>query len=188
MEPKDAEIAQIARESKPFKQSVTPDVMDQADRDDAERVFGADFKPLTSDEATAWRARQKNVSPGRIVWFQAGVGLLFSLAAWAAGNAAAGWSAAWGALSVVFPAMLFARGLARSAATGSSGASLAQLMVWEAVKVVVTLVMLLASPRVVAQLSWPVLVGSFVVTMKMYWLVWWLHVRRPASLRRQTRN
>ena len=58
-------------------------------------------------------------------------------------------------------------------------------MIWEAAKVVVTLAMLLAAPRVVAQLSWLAMVASFVVTMKMYWVVWWLQSRRPAA---QSRN
>jgi ATP synthase protein I len=83
-------------------------------------------------------------------------------------------------LSVVVPALLFARALARRP-SAASGSALLRLMVWEAVKVVVTLAMLLASPRVVSQLSWPILVASFVVTMKMYGVGWWLLSRRRSS-------
>jgi ATP synthase protein I len=44
------------------------------------------------------------------------------------------------------------------------------LMVWELVKVVLTVVLLLAAPKVVSDLSWLALVAGFVVTMKVYWL------------------
>ncbi len=144
-----------------------------------------DFKPLTAEEADQWRARQTPVSPWHVVGVQSLAGVLASLVAWVGGGSAAhGWSAAWGALAVVVPAALFARGLSRgvrSGQPGQSGQALMRLMFWEAVKVLVTLAMLLVAPRVVPSLSWMALVASFVVTMKMYWLAWWLHARRRAG-------
>ncbi len=147
-------------------------------------VEGADpdFKPLTAEQAASWRARQAPVSLWHVVGVQSLVGVLASLLAWVwGGSAAHGWSAAWGALAVVVPALLFARGLSRSARSVQSGQALMRLMFWEAVKVLVTLAMLLVAPRVVPSLSWMALVASFVVTMKMYWLAWWLHARRRAG-------
>jgi ATP synthase protein I len=43
--------------------------------------------------------------------------------------------------------------------------------VWELVKVVLTVALLLVAPRVVVDLNWLALVAGFVVTIKMYWLV-----------------
>lgn len=154
---------------------------ERAEAQEADGGFGPDFKPLTAEEAARWRARQVQASPWHVVGIQAVAGVLVALAAGLLGGSAAhGWSAAWGAWSVVLPAMLFARGLRRSSSAAGAGAALLQLMVWEAVKVVVTLALLLASPRVVSQLSWPALLVGFVVTMKMYGLVWWLQSRRRA--------
>ena len=159
------------------------DTKARAEREEeATEGFGPDFKPLSAEEAQRWRARQAPLSVWRVVGGQALAGVLVTLVAWLwSGSIALASSAAWVAFSVVMPAALFARGLGRSASARSSGAALLQMMVWETVKVVVTLAMLLASPRVISQLSWPVLVASFVVTMKVYWLVWWLHARRQTG-------
>lgn len=154
--------------------------------EEADGGFGPDFKPMTAEEAAHWRRRQVPLSMWRVVLVQAGAGGVAVLVAWLwGGSAAHGWSAAWGALSVIVPAILFARALSRSALNASPATALLRLMIWEAAKVVVTLAMLLAAPRVVAQLSWLAMVASFVVTMKMYWVVWWLQSRRPAA---QSRN
>ena len=41
---------------------------------------------------------------------------------------------------------------------------------WEMVKIVLTVAMLAAAPRLVAQLSWLALLAGMVVTMKTYWI------------------
>jgi ATP synthase protein I len=54
------------------------------------------------------------------------------------------------------------------------------LFVWELVKIVLTVALLLVAPKVVAELSWLALVAGFVVTMKVYWLAMalgWMHRR-----------
>ena len=51
--------------------------------------------------------------------------------------------------------------------------------VWELVKIVVTVGMLFAAQRLVANLSWPAMLVGLVVTMKVYWLA--LAVRRRAK-------
>ena len=47
---------------------------------------------------------------------------------------------------------------------------LAGLFVWELVKIILTVALLLVAPKVISQLSWLSLVAGFVVTMKVYWL------------------
>ena len=54
--------------------------------------------------------------------------------------------------------------------------------VWELVKIVLTVAMLLAAPRLVSQLNWLALLAGFVVTMKVYWVVMWLHLVRKNSV------
>lgn len=129
----------------------------------------SDFKPLTAQEATEWRKRQPRLSVWRIVAVQAAVGVLAALLAWLlTGRAQWAWSVGYGGLSVVLPAALFARAMARRRT--SAGAAVAGLFGWELVKIVVTVAMLAAAPRLVPGLSWLALLAGMVVTMKAYWI------------------
>lgn len=158
--------------------------IEEVEPDKADGAFGPDFKPMTADEAAGWRSRQTPLSPWRVVLVQAGAGGLAVLVAWLWGGLPAhAWSAAWGALSVIVPAMLLARALSGNRPQPTPSGALLRLMMWEAAKVVATLAMLLAAPRVVPQLSWLALVASFVVTMKMYWVVWWVQSRRGPAVK-----
>lgn len=134
-----------------------------------------DFKPLTAEQAQQLRQRSPPLSPWWVVAGQAAVGLLVALAAWAlTGRQNVGWSAGFGALAVVIPAALFARGLTSRVSSVNAGAAVFGFFLWEAVKIALTVAMLFAAPRLVADLSWPALLVGLVVTMKMYWvaLVW----------------
>ena len=105
----------------------------------------------------------------RIVGWQAVVGVLVALLAWLlTGRAQVGWSAGYGALSVVLPAALFARGMARR--RPSAGAAMAGVFGWELVKIALAVAMLAAAPRLVPGLSWLALLAGMVVTMKTYWV------------------
>lgn len=129
----------------------------------------SDFKPLSAEEAEQWRKRHPPVSIWRIVWGQALVGTLVALVAWlVSGKSHLGWSAAYGAFAVVLPAALFARGMARQ--KSSAGASMVGFFGWELVKIVLTVAMLAAAPRLVPGLSWLALLAGMVVTMKTYWI------------------
>jgi ATP synthase protein I len=129
----------------------------------------SDFKPLTAQEAMEWRKRQPRLSVWRIVAVQAAVGVLAALLALLlTGRAQWAWSVGYGVLSVVVPAALFARAMARRRT--SAGAAVAGLFGWELVKIVVTVAMLAAAPRLVPGLSWLALLAGMVVTMKAYWI------------------
>ncbi len=128
----------------------------------------SDFKPLSAAEAQQWRQRHPLPSPWRIVAGQALVALLVALVAYGWRGAAAGWSAAYGGLAVVLPAALFARGMQRRRT--SAGAAMAALMGWELAKIVLTVAMLAAAPRVVPGLNWLTLLIGMVVVMKTYWI------------------
>jgi len=43
-------------------------------------------------------------------------------------------------------------------------------LLWEIVKIGLTLAMLLVAPRVVSQVSWPAMLVGLVLTMKVYWI------------------
>lgn len=144
-----------------------------------------EFKALTAEEARQLSEKNPSVSPWKVVGVQAIVGLLVAVAAWGlTGRGSVGWSAGYGALAVVLPAGLFVRGLSRQKVVGAAGAAMVGFFVWEMVKIVLTVAMLVAAPRLVAQLSWLALLAGFVVTMKVYWVAMWLRPARKESIKK----
>jgi ATP synthase protein I len=127
--------------------------------------------PLSAEEARQLREQNPPVSPWWVVVGQAGVGILAALAAWAfTGKHNAGWSALYGAMAVAVPAAVFARGLTGRIASVNAVSAAAGFLVWEMVKIALTLAMLVAAPRLVPGLSWPALLAGLVLAMKVYWV------------------
>ncbi len=127
------------------------------------------FKALTPEEAQEWRKRHPAVSVWRLVLWQilvgAGVALLATVVTQ---SAASGLSAAYGALCVVVPAMVFARGISR--VRMAPGSALVGFAVWEIAKIALTLAMLWTAPRWLGSVHWLSLVIAMVITMKTYWV------------------
>jgi len=139
--------------------------------DDANARDLEPHKPLTAEEARALRQRDPSVSAWQVVRWQALTGVLLTVVTWAVTQSTgAAWSTGYGALAVVLPAALFARGLLSRVALASPGAAVAGFFVWEMVKIGLTLAMLFAAPRLVSDLSWPAMLVGLVVTMKVYWV------------------
>jgi ATP synthase protein I len=146
---------------------------ERGDWPDEAAADDAPFRRLSRDEAQALRAADPPVSPWRVVVFQALAGVLCTLVAWALGPAPGGtWSALYGAAAVVLPSALLARGMTRRAANAVAAA--AGFMFWEMLKIGVAVAMLVIAARVVPHLSWPVLLLTMVVCMKVNWfaLLW----------------
>lgn len=130
-----------------------------------------DFKPLTAQEAEQWRRRNPPVSPWRVVLGQVLAGVVVALLAWLwTRDVRAGWSAAYGSFAVVIPAALFAYGVLRQKSAVRPGLAMLGFFGWEIAKVVLTIVLLAAAPRLVPGLNWLALVAGLVVTMKTYWI------------------
>lgn len=130
-----------------------------------------DFQPLTAEQARALRLRQPLLSVWRVLAAQALIGLLVVLLVWfVTARMAAVYSAAYGALTVIVPAALFARGLTSQVSSINAGAAVFGFFLWEMVKIGLTVAMLVAAPRLVNELSWPAMLVGLVVTMKVYWL------------------
>ena len=133
------------------------------------------FHSFTAEEAQAWRATQVALSVWWVLVAQLSTALVL-------GAAVGYWfdrssvflSWVYGALSVVIPAALFARGLKSPAASINAVAATLSFAVWQGVKMVLTVLLLVLAPRLVQDLSWPALLGGLIVTMKVYWLalVW----------------
>ena len=129
------------------------------------------FKTLSADEARRLREQNPSVSPWWVVAGQVVVGLVVALAAWGlTGRQNVGWSAGYGALAVVIPAAVFARGLTGRFSSLNAATAAIGFMVWEMVKIALTVTMLVFAPRWVPGLSWPALLVGLVLTMKVYWI------------------
>ena len=138
-----------------------------------------DFKPLTAQQVLAWRVNNPSASPWRVLGLQVlGGFLLVLLVIVFTGVSSLAASVAWGVLSVCLPAAVFARALSRSMCQQQAGSALVGFFVWELVKIILTVALLLAAPSVIADLSWLALLAGFVFTMKLYWLAMVLHNRQ----------
>ena len=129
------------------------------------------FEPLTAEQAAELRKHQPLLSVWRVVGVQAVLGLLVAGLVWlVSGRIAAVYSALYGALAVIVPAALFARGLTSRVASVNAGAAVFGFFLWEIVKIGLTVAMLFAAPRLVNDLSWPAMLAGLIVTMKVYWV------------------
>ena len=147
---------------------------DQEDAGD----FGSDgrlekFKALTHEEAQVLRKTLPTLSPWRVVAAQAAAGLVCVLIGWllSTGGALA-WSALYGAAAVVVPNALLARGMTKQ--VGNAVSMAAGFLVWEMLKIAAAIGFLLIAAKVVPHLSWPALLATMVVCMKVSWfaLLW----------------
>ncbi len=151
------------------------DTKDREQGEEASNGRGSNFKPLTRDEAQALRAKQPPLSPWRVIGVQAAVGVgVALLLALISGQQVYGWSLLYGAATVVVPGALMARGMTSKLSSMSPGSSAVSFMLWEMVKIAVSVVMLALAAKVVQPLSWPALLAGLVVCMKVYWvaLLW----------------
>ena len=129
------------------------------------------FEPLTAEQVAELRKRQPLLSVWRVLSAQVVLGLLVATLVWfVSGQKAAVYSAVYGALAVIVPAALFARGLTSRVASLNAGAAVLGFFLWEMVKIGLTVAMLFAAPRLVNDLSWPAMLAGLVVTMKVYWV------------------
>ena len=140
----------------------------------------AAFQPLTRAEAQALRDRQPQVPVWWVVAAQAVLGGVVAVLAWlVSGDGVVFASALYGAAVVVVPGALMARGMSSRISSVSPGASAVSFMLWEMVKIGVSVLMLALAPKIVQPLSWPALLVGLVVCMHVYLLA--LLWRRPAK-------
>lgn len=143
--------------------------------DDEDAAQAPAFKALTREEAQALRQKESPLNPWRVVAWQLGVGGVAALlAALVTGRQEVGWSLLYGAITVVVPGALMARGMTSPLSRMSPGAGAVSFMSWEMVKIAVSVAMLMLAPRLVPHLSWLALLAGLVLCMKVYWvaLLW----------------
>jgi ATP synthase protein I len=139
-----------------------------ADADTPEAEAG---RPLSAAQAQALRTALPMLAPWRVVLAQVLAGTVTALLALAVtGRTTVMWSALYGAAAVIVPAAMMAHGLVRPLPSGVPVLGPVRLMVWEAVKLMLTVTLLALAPRMVVGLSWPALLVGMVMCLKVYWL------------------
>ncbi len=134
-----------------------------------------EIRTLSKEEAEVVKLANPPLNPWRVVAWQLIAVVISGLLAFAFVQK---WSivgsVVWGGLSVVIPAAVFARGMMSKATLLNAGTATGGFFLWELVKIALTLAMLYAAPKVMAQfgqdLSWPAMLVGLVVVMKVYWL------------------
>lgn len=138
---------------------------------DADEDEEPEVKRLTAQEAQALRESDPALSPWWVVGLQCVAGVALVVLAWGvSGKTAVIWSVAYGALAVIIPAALFARGLMSQFSSLNAATAAFGFFVWEAVKMAVSVAMVVVAPRLIPDLSWLALLVGLFVTLKMYWL------------------
>ena len=146
----------------------------------------AETSPLNAQQAQALRDsfRQEglSISPWQILAWQFVAGLMMSLIVWlVTGRLNLAVSVAYGAIAVVLPAALFARGLMSQFSSLNAMTAGFGFFVWEALKIAVTIVLIAMAPSLVADLDWLAMLIGLIVTMKIVWVILWLTRRMKAS-------
>lgn len=153
-----------------------------ADGDDV--LQEQEFQPWSAQQAQAWRQSQPAMSVWRVLAAQMLVAVLLSttVALWFT-SVSLGLSWLYGALTVVVPAALFARGLTSPAASLNAMTAAMSFAAWQGVKWVLAVLLLVLAPRLLPELSWPALLAGLIVTMKVYWLalIWGKPKSAPES-------
>jgi len=79
------------------------------------------------------------------------------------------WSALYGAIAIVVPNALAAWGATRRPVP-HAGAALLSLMLWESIKILLVIAILVAVIKWVPELSWLALLLTMIGCLKVYWL------------------
>ena len=149
----------------------------------ADELAEPDFKRWTAEEVRQLVGQSPLFSVWNVIGWQVAVGAAVALVAWLINDSQwAAISAGYGALAVILPAIVFARGVFRKKNVFNAGAALGSFFLWELVKIILTLAMLLAAPKLILNLSWLALFAGFIVTMKVYWVTLFLGLVRGKSV------
>lgn len=148
-----------------------------------DEVNEPEFKPLSHEEALRWRATQPGLSPWRVVGVQLLVGLVSGALAWLLTQSAAiSLSVLYGAASIVLPTALMAWGVTSSALSRRAAdhviSAFMSFVLWEGVKILLSVAMLWSAPRIVPGLNWLALLAGLVLVLKVYWFGFWIQARR----------
>jgi ATP synthase protein I len=142
------------------------------DRDEATEQSSKDegFRRWTARDAAQLRQTQPAISPWRVVRWMLMASVAIGLLAFAAFDVATALSAAYGSLCVALPSAVLARGMTSPLSRMNAVSGATAFMLWEMVKMGVSIGMLALAPSLIAGLNWPALLIGLILTMKVYFV------------------
>jgi ATP synthase protein I len=156
--------------------------------DDVDARLEIEPERLTTSQAQELRVRLGKsgsvLSPLQIIVGQLLAGTAFAGLAWfVTGKSSVAVSVAYGAFAVVIPAAVFARGLMSQFSSLNALTAGFGFFVWEMIKIVATVVLIAAAPKLVADLDWLAMLIGLIVTMKVVFVLLWLlpKLAKPAA-------
>ncbi len=140
------------------------------DEPSQEELDNRAFRRWSHEDAAQLRRTQPAISPWRIVHWMLMVAVVLGLLAFAAFDAATALSTAYGSFCVAIPSAVLARGMTSQLSRMNAAAGALAFMVWEMVKIGLSIGMLMLAPSLIADLSWPALLVGLILTMKVYFV------------------
>jgi ATP synthase protein I len=128
------------------------------------------FRRWSHEDAAQLRKTQPAISPWRVVRWMLMASVALGLLAFAAFDAATALSTAYGSLVVAIPAAILARGMTSPLSRMNVAAGAMAFMLWEMVKIGLSIGMLVLAPSLIAGLNWPALLIGLILTMKVYFV------------------
>jgi ATP synthase protein I len=168
-----------ASASNVFVKANAPDDVDAKSEIEPEIEPEREPERLTASQAQELRVRLSKsgsvLSPWQIILGQSLAGAVMAVLAWlVTGKSSVAASIAYGAVAVVVPAALFARGLMSRFSSLNALTAGFGFFVWEMIKIVATVVLIAIAPKLVADLDWLAMLIGLIVTMKVVFVLLWL--------------
>jgi ATP synthase protein I len=128
------------------------------------------FHRLSRPEAEKLRKIRPQVSPWRVVLWMLMACAVIGLATWLLFDSQIALSAAYGSLVVAIPAAVLARGMTSPLSRMNVASGAMAFMLWEMVKIGLSIGMMMLAPSLLPGLSWPALLIGLILTMKVYFV------------------
>jgi ATP synthase protein I len=122
------------------------------------------------EDAAQLRKTQPAISPWRVVLWMLMAAVAIGVIALIIFDLPTALSAAYGSLVVAIPAAVLARGMTSPLSRMNAAAGALAFMLWEMVKIGLSIGMLMLAPSLIANLSWPALLVGLILTMKVYFV------------------
>jgi ATP synthase protein I len=172
-------LSKYLAKQKTAREAVRPNSLNANAFEDVDSQVEQLPERLTAQQAQALRVRLSKsgsvLSPWRIIAGQLLAGAVFAVIGWLiSGKSSVAVSVAYGALAVVLPAAVFARGLMSQFSSLNALTAGFGFFVWEMIKIVATVVLIAIAPNLVADLDWLAMLIGLIVTMKVVFVLLWL--------------
>jgi ATP synthase protein I len=138
------------------------------------------FRRYSRQEAEQLRQASPQVSPWRVVLWMLVAAVVIAMLSFALFDLPTALSAAYGSLVVSLPAAVLARGMTSPLSRMNIASGALAFMLWEMVKIGLSIGMLMLAPSLIADLNWPALLIGLILTMKVYFVAA-IYKPRPAG-------